>query len=83
MRKDVEKNFDLLYAQKEEIENEFGNKLEWAQKSGSKPRRILHVREADLSDDSKWPEYIRWMRTNLEKVDDVFRERIKTLGDKK
>ena len=78
----ADENFRLLLEQKEEIENAFGHTLEWLQNPNVTLKKIMYFRDADLSDEDEWPEYIGWMRTNLEKVDDVFRERIRALGDK-
>ncbi len=73
-------HFHLLSQEREEIEKEFGERLEWLELPGRKESRIeLHDRQADPTDRDGWPEQHAWLSEKLKKFDSVFRKRVKQL----
>lgn len=69
-----------LELDKSNIESEFGAPLEWREIPGKKASTIAFSRkDCLLSEKSNWPEYEEWMAENLEKLDNIFRNRIKIL----
>ena len=42
-------------------------------------RLVVHANDRDPAAKSAWPEYHQWMMEKLEKIDSVFRSRIKDL----
>jgi hypothetical protein len=78
---DVEKAaFHALYAQKEVIEKEFGEPLEWQELPGKKAVRIvLYKNGVDPSDEKQYPELHAWMLTKMDRFRAVFAPRIKSL----
>src|SRR5258707_4626638 len=76
--------FELLEAQKEEIETEAKQKLVWDNPQDRKRSRKIYVRKsADFRDRGKWPEQHEWLRENLERLYRIFMPRVKTLEDYK
>lgn len=72
--------FALLESDKEAIEREFGQSLEWHLKSETKVSYIrLTKRNVDYRDRSSWPEQHAWLAEQLHRFDQVFRDRIKKL----
>jgi len=76
------KNFyNLLVLDKEEIEAEMQEKLEWRElPDNTKSEIILFKNNVNLSDDKDWNAQYGWFKTNIEKFDKVFRKRIKKLN---
>ncbi|MCR2830802.1 DUF4268 domain-containing protein [Acidithiobacillus ferrooxidans] len=73
--------FNALRAEKDSIEDAFGDSLEWLELPEKKQARIARYKEdCDLYTENRWPEYMAWMRERLEKLDKVFRQRIKGVG---
>lgn len=73
-------HFHLLLREREEIEEEFGEPLEWLELPERKESRVmLHDLEADPNDRNDWPAQHAWITEKLEKFDSVFRQRIKQL----
>jgi Domain of unknown function (DUF4268) len=69
-----------LEGQRNAIDLEFGEGLEWNELSGSKESIISIVREdADFSEKDDWKSQFEWLATNLEKLVKVFRYRIKQI----
>ena len=54
-----------------------GLELEAQEKKQS--RIAFYEQGCDLYDENRWPEYMEWMRVHLERLDAVFRGRIKRL----
>lgn len=70
-----------LFAQKEPIEAQFGEPLEWRELPEKTESQIRIAREnVDLTDRGKWPEYLTWMRERLERLQSVFGSRARNLG---
>ena len=78
--KDAPAHFYLLEAQQADIEAEFGAELEWSKVSKVKNFAIsLYKTETDPTDEDNWPDQHKWLASNLEKFNQVFRPRIKQL----
>ena len=72
--------FNALYAQKDEIEREFGGSLIW----NELPQKIQSIigttkDDADIMNESDWDNQFAWLADKLEKLDKVFRRRIREL----
>jgi hypothetical protein len=80
--RDMEKAaFRALFAQKEAIEKEFGEPLEWQELPGKKATRIaLYELGVDPSDKKQYPELHAWMLTKMDRFRKVFAARIKSLS---
>lgn len=77
---DAKPHFHLLWQQREKIEKEFGEPLEWLELPERKESRsMLHDLKADPTDRDGWPEQHAWLTEKLKKFDSVFRKRIKQL----
>ena len=76
--------FNALREQQAEIENEFGESLEWQGIRGRERRdqKRLHLIKADVdpADETDWPNQHEWLATKLEKFNEVFRPRIVALN---
>jgi hypothetical protein len=72
--------FRALYAQKEAIEKEIGEPLEWQELPGKKASRIVVYRQGvDPSDAKQYPEIHAWMMAKMEAFRKAFAERVKAL----
>ena len=72
--------FKLLHEEKEKIEEEFGEKLNWRELPGQVESHVVLVLEpADPNDRSDWPRQHAWLLDRLEKFYTVFRPRVKRL----
>jgi aromatic ring-cleaving dioxygenase len=77
---DAKPHFHLLSQERGEIEEEFGETLEWLELPERQESRImLHNKQADPNDRDNWPEQHAWLSEKLETFDSVFRARIKRL----
>ena len=75
-----DEHYEQLLEQKEEIESELGEQLIWFSKEDVIMKKILLRRDADLSDENKWPEYFNWYEEKLNRFTSIFRERIKNIS---
>ena len=76
----AEAHFRLLIQQKQEIHNVFGGPLEWNELHGYNRSRIcLTKADTDPLDENDWTHQYEWFRANLERFDQVFRSRIRSL----
>lgn len=71
--------FELLQIQKLEIEQEFGETLNWYSQDDIKACRVYVTKSANIQDREQWPELFEWLRLRLERLHQVFRERIRAL----
>lgn len=73
--------FKYLLARRESIEAEMATALEWNELPGKKGCVIAVVRaEADLDDESAWPQLHAWLETQVARMEKVFRPLIVSLG---
>ena len=74
-------HFHLLKAQRENIEEEFGESLEWAELLQYESNRVsLKKGNTDPTDETDWQKQHEWLTSKLELFDKVFRPRIKALN---
>lgn len=66
--------YPQLEAQKERIEDELGEPLNW--NTDGKIYRLQFLRDANLEDEANWPDYFAWLQEHLERLNQVFRPRI-------
>jgi hypothetical protein len=69
-----------LEAERDAIEKEIGEPLEWNPNPENRDKVILLDRPADLNDRSKWPEYISWLADRDAIFKKVFEPRIRKLA---
>ena len=75
--KNAPAHFHLLKEQQGEIEDEFGDSLKWQEEHHNV---ALWLNAVNLTDESDWPNQHKWLADNLEKLDEVFRPRVKVLN---
>jgi hypothetical protein len=71
--------FNFLELQKEAIEAEFGESLLWYNPPNARVCRIQIRRTADFLNSQKWDEQHEWLRVKLEKLQQIFAPRVKSL----
>lgn len=64
--------FAILANQKEAIEKEIGEQLEWMDLPGKKASRIKVSRDADIENEENWGDFFKWLREKAEKFQAVF-----------
>jgi Domain of unknown function (DUF4268) len=81
MRRDADKAaFDTLFSQKDQIEAEFAESLDWQRLPGKMASRIVIYRyNSDLSVQEQWDELHGWMLSKMERFRSVFAERVRHL----
>ena len=72
-------HFYTLRVQEEEIEKDFGDKLEWWAKAKSEKRVAFRNQEADPTDEKDWHNQHEWLVDTLEKFYAIFRPRLEKL----
>ena len=74
-------HYHLLKAQRDDIEKEFGESLEWAELQQHESSRVsLKKDNTDPTDETDWQNQHEWLTSKLELFDKVFRSRIKALN---
>ena len=74
-------HFHLLEAQRDDIEEEFGETLEWAELAQHESSRVSLKRgDTDPTNEADWRNQHEWLASKLELFDQVFRPRIKALN---
>ena len=77
---DAKAFFGLLRQQKDEIERDFGDTLDWQELPEKQDCRIAHERrEVDPFDESDWPRQHEWLADRLITMHGVFSDRIRDL----
>ncbi len=77
---DAKKHFKRLETDKAAIEQEMGCALDWKELPEREASRIVLVRpNSSIKYPANWPEQHMWLADNLERLDSVFRTRIKAL----
>jgi len=81
MTNDPEKSaYRALLAQRQSIEKEIGEKLEWQELPGKKACRVaIYKHDVDPSDKETYPELHEWMHTRMELFKRAFADRVKAL----
>ena len=70
--------YQLFYSDKEAIENEFGGALEWNELPDGKESYVTVTKEkADFRNENDWNSQFNWLAERLEKLDTVFRKRVR------
>ena len=72
-------HFYALRVQEEEIEKDFGDKLEWWAKAKSEKRVAFRNQDADPTDEKDWHNQHEWLVDMLEKLYAVFHPRLEKL----
>ncbi len=72
-------HFYALRVQDEEIERDFGDKLEWWAKAKSEKRVAFRNQDADPTDEKDWHNQHEWLADILEKLHAVFYPRLEKL----
>ncbi len=72
-------HFYALRVQEEEIEKDFGNKLEWWARAKSEKRVAFRNQEVDPTDEKDWHNQHEWLVDMLEKLYAVFHPRLEKL----
>ena len=72
-------HFYALRVQEEEIEKDFGDKLEWWARAKSEKRVAFRNPDADPTDEKDWHNQHEWLTDMLEKLYAVFRPRLEKL----
>ena len=80
-RQNATAHFHLLKAQRDDIEDKFGESLEWAELLQYESSRVsLKKSDTDPTDEADWKSQHEWLASKLELFDKVFRPRIKALN---
>ena len=70
--------YHQFYSDKEAIEREFGGELEWFESPEGKESSVTVTKsKADFRNESDWDSQFTWLAERLEKLDNVFRKRVK------
>jgi hypothetical protein len=77
---DSKTNYALLYEDKDKIESEVGEGLQWLELPDKKESRIQAEHNADPLEQSQWPEQHKWLCERLEAFHRTFAPRVKKLG---
>jgi hypothetical protein len=75
-RKDKEENkriYDLLYDQKDAIEERFGAEFNWMRLDDRISCRISYGKAFDGHDTEQWPEIIDWLVEHVQRLEKAFR----------
>jgi hypothetical protein len=72
--------FKQLLAQKDAIEGELNQPLDWLELPDGHACRIIQVRpDSPLEDEAQWPAYFAWLEVAALRMTEVFRSRVKAL----
>lgn len=77
--KDSEKYYPLLYAEKDQIEDELGYGVTWYNVPNKISKRIYTRRSIDLTDEGDWENQSAWLIDRLEEFHRVFAPRVRNL----
>jgi hypothetical protein len=69
---DSKELFHSIHENKDKIEHELGEKLEWMELPNKKASRIKITRDGDMYDKNKWKEYLEWFLAETLKFQNVF-----------
>jgi len=71
---DSKELFHKFFENKENIESELNENLDWYELPERKASRIVLVREAIISAENKWEEYFNWLKIKSEDFQKVFKK---------
>ena len=72
--------YQAFEADKQAIEQEFGSQLDWYELPENKESYIcVSLEDADFRQQSDWQRQFEWLASNMERLDRVFRKRVKKL----
>ena len=78
---DAKAHYNLLFEQKEEIEASIESTLVWMELPDKKASRIVLFNDGcDLKDEDDWSRQHKWFIASLEKFDNTFRNKVKSLN---
>ncbi|MCW8127609.1 DUF4268 domain-containing protein [Microbulbifer halophilus] len=72
--------FEGLRARQGEIEERFGQSLEWLPLPDKKSCRIQYAKPVDGYDRANWPEMIEWLVEHMARLEDALREPLKEIN---
>ena len=72
--------FDLLHAEKDQIEAAFGQPLEWLRKDEIKRCQIVYSRPGNGYDSAHWEEMVQWLSVHIAKLEAALREPLARLN---
>lgn len=74
---DNKKSFAYFYQFKDEIENLFGDKLEWDEMPDNKTSRIRYsLNNVNINNEEDWNEIMEFLSTNMIKLNNIFKKYI-------
>ena len=76
----AKKAYQLLLKQKEEIEAEIQDNLDWQELPDGQDSRIVLYSDGDIRESDNWGEYFRWFKEYAEKFHKAFSKRIKAIA---
>jgi hypothetical protein len=68
-----------LSPQREEIERELGESLQWNPFPEKRDKIVALTRDVDLLNQDLWPDYVKWMVDHIRRFREVFGPRVKKL----
>ncbi|MCW5590856.1 MAG: DUF4268 domain-containing protein [Burkholderiales bacterium] len=71
--------FHALMKDREQIEKDFGGKLEWSESEEVNRRRIFVRRDADVENKAHWPEQAEWLLAQVENLHRSLAHRVRAL----
>ena len=72
--------FDRFMQEREEIESQFGNSLEWLRLDDKKASRIAFSSAFDGYNESVWPEMVTWLCDHIVRLEEAFSEPLARLN---
>ncbi len=81
-KKDNEWIFDQLEQDKQALEEQFNDNLQWHRKEKDKSCKISYSRSFDGYNREKWPDMIRWLCDHFIKFEDTFSKPLEHLNRK-
>lgn len=77
--KDAKFYYDIFESEREQINADFGEPLQWYRPEQGRNCKIFVRRPAEIMDQTKWQEYHEWLRIKLEALHKTFFDRIRNL----
>jgi hypothetical protein len=73
--------FELLWSQKDQIEESFGDQLIWAELPERKACRVQYAKAVDGYDEDNWPFMIEWLEEHIIRLENAFKSPLKNAND--